>query len=1067
MSRSSGAATRWHSLACSRHFAALSIAIAICLTSTEVLAQRRPVRGGRSAAPASREAPGQDRYGGSAGYGTAGGGANAGAGSRGETQGPLTYPARTYDTSGGALAEFQKPSYDHHRFVLSPDGTRMALSGRHMGKDAAAKGDAPAKVKRDASGKPIVIANILEVVDVASGRSVVSFKPPMLFDNLALSPDNQFLAAETSQRAGIVNVLHLPSRKSKELKTGQRRIPPGGIVFSSDSRSVNIILPDRLLTIAIGSGEIKEFKYESASPAVSFSPTTNMLAVGVSRSRRGRPEVQIYDVAQRKPLEELAVPAGPNRVEFSTDGRYLAATIAGGVVRLWQTSDWTSVGSVAGQFAFDPGLLAVSADGQLVAVRSRGTGSQELKVINITGGDTVQSIRTSEMSFLPSGLLAVADGTGPFYLNTSSGSLTELPGGDAALAQSGDSQLQAGDAAMQSRYATPPPGQTGYGQAPAPQQNPQVGYGQAGAGQDTTLPPEYASRYGQSQQQPAGGQAGNGQPGSDQGTLPPEYASRYSQSPQQPQNGQPGYGQVPPQPPSDQPGYGQVPTAQPPNDQPGYGQVPSQPPTEQAGYGRVATPQPPSDQPGYGQVPPSQPPSDQLGYGQVTPQPSNQPGYGQANTTTNDPSSYGQVANAPASQPGYGVVSPQSINAATGTADVGPSAADASQMALPERRSGQWLSLESENLQAPPTDEPAKTFWQLTQDSVQVAISGDGTKLVRIRTRMGSGRAGDVDWFDLKTGSRLFGSAAVVDRIAWSQNGEYLITRWNKGGRFEFHHLPTKNYSRHMLTVGDQPSGLLAISNDGNSIYSQYQSSLIVTNRNKASEADARSIVVGANHTLVRLPPTTTAMAFWPERNQAVCTFPSSSGKGTLAILAPPNSTPIQTVDVPAPATTISYSPDGKHVALGLTNGQIHVFTTSDWKEVAGFDGGDKRGYRNIAISSGARFVAAHSADETDGGLLIWRVSDGRKYPKSLFSTSHAFLPNGTLVKASGAGTPVLFHDFQSNRDVWPWEAGSLSAQASTTPAPGVALDQAAEPAVAATGNVAPPQPQSSSSYGR
>ena len=42
------------------------------------------------------------------------------------------------------------------------------------------------------------------------------------------------------------------------------------------------------------------------------------------------------------------------------DGRYLAATIAGGVVRLWQTSDWTSVGSVAGQFAFDPGQLAAT-----------------------------------------------------------------------------------------------------------------------------------------------------------------------------------------------------------------------------------------------------------------------------------------------------------------------------------------------------------------------------------------------------------------------------------------------------------------------------------------------------------------------------------------------------------------------------------------------------------------------------------------------------------------------------------------------------------------------------------
>jgi hypothetical protein len=476
----------------------------------------------------------------------------------------------------------------------------MVVSGRHMEKETPAKGDAPAKLKRDASGKPIVIANVLEVVDVASGRSVVAFKPPVLFDNLALSPNNQFLAAETSQQAGVVNVLHLASRKSKQLKTGLRRIPPGGIVFSGDSRSINVVLPDRLLTIALASGETKEFKFEIASPAVSYSPATNMVAVGVSRSRHGRPEIQVYDVAQGKPTEELAVPSGPSRVEFSSDGRYLAATIAGGVVRLWQTNDWTSVGSVAGQFAFDPGQLAVSTDGQLVAVRPRGAGGQEMKVINITGGDTVQSIRTREMFFLPSGLLAVADVTGPFYLNTSSGSVTELPGGDAALAQAGAMQTTDGDTSTQPGDASPAV-QTGYGQVPAPQQNTQAGYGQVSSGQDNALAPEYASRYGPSAQQATSGQAGYGQT-----------------STSQPNNGQPGYGQTSTsQPPSDQPGYGQTSTSQPSSDQPGYGQTSTSQPSDQPGYGQTSASQSSSGQAGYGQTSTSQTASDQAGYGQT------------------------------------------------------------------------------------------------------------------------------------------------------------------------------------------------------------------------------------------------------------------------------------------------------------------------------------------------------------------------------------------------------------------------------------------------------------------
>ena len=157
----------------------------------------------------------------------------------------------------------------------------------------------PAKSNADASGKPIVTANVLEVVYVASGRSIVTFKPPMLFENLALSPDNQFLAAEALDRAGVVNVLHLPTKKSKVLKTELRRIPPGGIVFSRDSRSINIVAPDRLLTIALANGETKELKYEIASPAVSYSAATNMLAVASAAPAR-KPEIQLYDVAQGK-----------------------------------------------------------------------------------------------------------------------------------------------------------------------------------------------------------------------------------------------------------------------------------------------------------------------------------------------------------------------------------------------------------------------------------------------------------------------------------------------------------------------------------------------------------------------------------------------------------------------------------------------------------------------------------------------------------------------------------------------------------------------------------------------
>jgi WD40 repeat protein len=911
----------------------------------------------------------------------------------------------------------------------------MALSGRHMEKEASAGGDAPAKMKRDSSGKPIVLANILEVVDVASGRSVVSFKPPMLFDNLALSPDNQFLAAETSQRAGIVNVLHLASRKSKELKTGQRRIPPGGIVFSSDSRSINIVLPDRLLTIAIGSGEIKEFKYESASPAVSFSPTTNMLAVGVSRSRRGRPEIQIYDVAQGKPLEELAVPAGPNRVEFSTDGKYLAATIAGGVVRLWQASDWTSVGSVAGQFAFDPGQLAVSPDGQLVAVRSRGTGNQEMKVINITGGDTVQSISTREMFFLPTGLLAVADVTGPFYLNTSSGSVTEFPGGDTALAQAGDSQTQAGDAAMQSRYATPPAGQTGYGQTPATQQPPQVGYGQTGTGQDTALPPEYASRYGQTSQQPQNGQpgygqvapqpqggAGDAQAGTGGDTLPPEYASRYSQATPQPQNSQPGYGQVPAQPPTDQPGYGQVPATQPPSDQPGYGQTASQPPAEQAGYGRVATPQPPSDQPGYGQVAPSQPPSDQPGYGQVTPQP------------PADQGGYGRVASsAPSDQPGYGqVATSQQANPTSGTGAAGG---------------------ESTN---PATQEfQAKTLGVYT-----LGVSADATRLATAHVEPdGEKYRSRLTVWDLITGRQLheFQASGNYVTFAFSPDRKFLaasIFENNPEADARIWHLPSGK-DKVIPRSEEPPTGQIAFSADGKSAVTLHSS---YVNMNPVGAQKSEQI---------KLPSKHANMAYWPARNELVGTIMAARPDqlfSNLYVYSLPSIQPRRQNDLPA-ITCVAYSPDGKFAAVGQEGGQIVIYDTSNWREAIKIDGQQTKPYASIAVAKDRKYVAATIREPGNRTLLVWRGDSGQALPP-LTARDHEFLSSGLLVTSAGTDSGVRFFDLDTGRSVWPWEAGNSTAQA-TSASPEVALDAAVQPTAAAPGYGNPPQPQSNSSYGR
>jgi hypothetical protein len=468
MSHTSGIRARWLQLGRPQVIGALFIASVVCAVSSPVLAQRRATRGDRGAAG--------DRGGyGATGYGGVGGSRDSTAASETASKGPATYPDRAVDPSGGPLGEYQKPTYDHYRFVVSPDGTKLALSGAHRSKESAAAKGPPAKSKGAASGKPAALANVLEVIDVATGRPRIAFKPPALFENLALSPDNNFLAAESTDRPGVVNVLHLPTKKSKEFKTNLRRILPGGIVFARDGRSINVVGADRLLTIALASGDTKELKYEVTTPAASYSAATNMLAAGVSRSSRGKPEVQIFDVAAGKEIEQLAVPTAPIRLQFSADGKSLVAVVAGGVLRAWQTSDWTEIESTTTKIGIDPGQLAVSPDGTRVAVLPRTPGRMDSKVIDISTGDVVQTVRALDAYFLPSGVLAVASVNGPFYLDMSTGNLAELPpgAGDAALAQSGIGAATYGDTSTQS----PPGGQTGYGVVTPQPTNDQPGYG--------------------------------------------------------------------------------------------------------------------------------------------------------------------------------------------------------------------------------------------------------------------------------------------------------------------------------------------------------------------------------------------------------------------------------------------------------------------------------------------------------------------------------------------------------------------------------------------------------------
>ena len=307
--------------------------------------------------------------------------------------------------------------------MLSSDATRIALAGAHLAKDAAGKLDRSAKAKPP---EPFV-----EVIEVATGRSLAVFKDGAAYDNLALSPNGDFLAAEDTARRGTFKVWHIPTKKAKELPL-TTRILAGGVAFSPDNRSLYLLSPTGMKMAPLAGGAAKEMKFESPVVSANYCAANNLVAVGVSRSRYGKIEIQVYDAATHRPVKTLGMPRLPSVVQFTSDGKFLGAALAGGALGVWQTSDWMEVGSTLNAFGFDPAQIAVAPDGLTVAVRPKLLRGTMTELIDTKSGEKKTPLIARDVYYLPTGIIALANMEGPHYFDPTSAVALALPPAPAA-----------------------------------------------------------------------------------------------------------------------------------------------------------------------------------------------------------------------------------------------------------------------------------------------------------------------------------------------------------------------------------------------------------------------------------------------------------------------------------------------------------------------------------------------------------------------------------------------------------------------------------------------------------
>jgi hypothetical protein len=329
---------------------------------------------------------------------------------------PPAPPAKS--TGVAAQAEHKKPTYEHNRFVVSPDGKRIALVGAHVAKDAAGKADRSAKAKPP---EPF-----LEVIDVATGRSLAVFKDGATYDNLAISPNGDFVAAEDVARRGTFKVWHIPTKKSKELQLATR-VLAAGVAFSPDNRSLYLLTPAGMKMAPLAGGAPKEMKFDSPVVSANYCPANNLVAVGVSRSRYGKIELQVYDVATQKQVKNFTMPRLTAVVQFTSDGKYLGAALAGGAIGVWETGEWTEVGSAFNTFTFEPAQIAVAPDGATMAVRPKTLRGATTELIDSKSGEKKTPLIARDVYYLPTGIIALSNDEGPHYFDPAGAVALALP----------------------------------------------------------------------------------------------------------------------------------------------------------------------------------------------------------------------------------------------------------------------------------------------------------------------------------------------------------------------------------------------------------------------------------------------------------------------------------------------------------------------------------------------------------------------------------------------------------------------------------------------------------------
>jgi WD40 repeat protein/serine/threonine protein kinase len=230
---------------------------------------------------------------------------------------------------------------------------------------------------------------------------------------LAASPDGKTLAVTSAdQDDHTIKLWDLASRRPRAILESHTWnvlclsfSPDGQTLASGSDREI------RIWDVAT-KRSIAEFQHEGRVGSVDFSPDGKLLAAsGLYELARN---IHVWEIASRR---EVALFDPGNRVRFTPDGKLLAAS-SGNTVRLWKVGNWENVAIVRADAA-EVTSFAFAADGRTLAI---GDAAGTLRVWDVADTQQIAGRRghasgVSDVAFAPDGRrLATSGGDGTVKL---------------------------------------------------------------------------------------------------------------------------------------------------------------------------------------------------------------------------------------------------------------------------------------------------------------------------------------------------------------------------------------------------------------------------------------------------------------------------------------------------------------------------------------------------------------------------------------------------------------------------------------------------------------------------